>query len=176
MILVIAVAASVAAFVLFRPATDREAPEPDQAVIFDLIRLVELPAESQEEIINKAEAIQALGEFRTPLAIPVLLAEIDFENIYNLSSEFIIENSYPAVGALQKIGQPASSPTLAQIGRVRLDVEGAEEAEFEILLLVLVLQGIEGRAATESMIMQRLAGESEQGSAAYRKALAFLQD
>lgn len=127
-------------------------------MIAKLIATVKQPAKTPQEIMAKANAIEALGKLRAREAAPVLVQEIEFRDPYALSDATTIAASFPCVPALQAVGKPGSLAALAGVEKVRLDEpkDKLTKAKFRLRLLVMVIAGVEGPEVGEFMIKMKI--------------------
>ena len=77
-------------------------------------RFVEYPWHDSKHL-----SILLLGDLRAAEGVPVLLANLEYQNPRSLFGDFMDKDGwYPAVEALCKIGMPAVDPTVAKLGEV----------------------------------------------------------
>lgn len=90
-----------------------------------------------------------LGKCKCAEAVPLLLKHID----YQYTECGLIEESYPAYGALASIGKPASQVTLTQL---RMETTGRRSE-----LLAKLLAAVEGAKESRNLLMKELGKTSD---------------
>jgi hypothetical protein len=129
-----------------------------QMVIAQLMEIVRPPAQSQEAVLNKAEAMSILGKLRADEAVDLLVRELEFRNPYAPSTETTLEAQHPAVKALSEIGKPGSLAALRAIGQEKPGASArvADPPVKRAYLLVRVIRLVEGADVAEFLLKREL--------------------
>jgi len=114
-----------------------------------LMRMVE---SEQESAPAKAAAVRVLGEIRAAESASLLASMIDSLIYSGPSREFALENRYPCVPALIKIGKPGAAACLEEIAKLTAE---DRKKPFKEKLLCMVIVRVEGKKITRILLEDR---------------------
>ena len=108
-----------------------------------------------ESALDTAEAIADLGQIGAAEAVDTLVAHITFLNTKaSIDADPMV--AHPAVGALIKIGKPASMAALKALHELRPSNMPLEAPEYRTILLGHVVEGVEGTDVAEFLFKREL--------------------
>jgi hypothetical protein len=149
-----------------------------EALIKTRIAIVQAEARTPIELQRKTEAIDELAALRATEATDVLIAQINFLNPRIKTKEFSSDVFHPCVGALKKLGKPASLAALKALRDLKLDAldvaidaDGTQSAQYRAGLLALVVRGVEGNEVADFLLKKDLDSADDAHKIIYRQIL-----
>lgn len=130
------------------------------ALVQDRIAKVGRAGGPLESATDTAEAMADLARIAAPEAVEMLVTHITFLNA-NARVEADPMVAHPAVGALIKIGKPASLAALKAIGELKPSNAPLEAPEYRTILLANVVLGVEGADVAELLFKRELAAADD---------------
>jgi hypothetical protein len=133
------------------------------ALIQRRLAAAQLPARTPADVEKKSQAIVDLGTLHATEAADVLAAQIVFFNPAAPGKEFSTDTYHPALGALKRLGKPATAAALRALKQIDLDAPGEklEAPKYRAGILAMAVRAIEGDEVAEFLFRRELDRESD---------------